>query len=292
MNPDPAIAAANAAAATAASVQALVEALQLGPHSSSQKLSLSPFWKEDPAGWFHYAESEFVIAGLPVAGYLCYNHVVRALPLDVIATVRDLVRSMLPDTPHAYDLLKQALLTRYSSSALEKCFKLLDHPPIGDRHPLTLYSDMQALLPQDANILFNALYLRRLPDAWQHSLAGRGELPPHELAAAAATLPRQPSAAMAAAVQPAHLLAPLPPSPPPVAAAVYVPGRRQPSRSPSRARRSATPLGRSSPRRPPPGHQKSPLRRPPPDAGVCWYHYNFGRRARRCESPCNFIPEN
>jgi len=290
MDPNPAIAAANAAAA--ASVQALVEALQLGPHSSAQKLTLASFWREDPIGWFHYAESEFVIAGLPANGFLCYNHVLRALPPDVIATVRDLVRSIQPDTPHAYELLKQALLTRYTSSALEKCFKLLDHPPIGDRHPLTLYADMQALLPQDANILFNALYLRRLPDSWQHSLAGRGELPPHELAAAAATLPRQSTAVAAAATQPAHLSAPLPPSPPPLAAAAFMPGRRQSSRSPARFRRAATPRRQPSPKRPLPGRQKSPLRQPPPDARVCFYHYNFGRRARRCESPCSFIPEN
>jgi hypothetical protein len=45
---------------------------------------------------------------------------------------------------------------------------------------------MQALLPADANILFNAHYLRRLPESMQNALAGKGELPPCELAEAAA----------------------------------------------------------------------------------------------------------
>jgi hypothetical protein len=50
--------AAQVAAATAVSIQALAEALQAS-HSTatpSHRLVLSSFWKEDPAGWFHYAD--------------------------------------------------------------------------------------------------------------------------------------------------------------------------------------------------------------------------------------------
>ncbi len=53
--------AAQAAAATSASIQALAEALQANgpPAASSHRLVLSTFWKEDPIGWFHYAEAEW-----------------------------------------------------------------------------------------------------------------------------------------------------------------------------------------------------------------------------------------
>jgi hypothetical protein len=67
---------------------------------------------------------------------------------------------------------------------------------------------MQALLPTDANILFNAHYLHRLPESMQNALAGKGELPPHELAKAPPLLPHP---QMMASV-PVHLVTPLLPS--------------------------------------------------------------------------------
>jgi hypothetical protein len=60
------------------------------------------------------------------------------------------------DTPGAYAYLKQALLSCHTSTAIANCFRFIDHRDLGDRHLLTLFSDMQALLPEDANFLFNA----------------------------------------------------------------------------------------------------------------------------------------
>jgi hypothetical protein len=216
-----------AAVATADSSQALAEALQANcaPAAASHRLVLSSFWKEDPVGWFHYAEAEFAISGYPADSYLCYSHILRALPPDVIAAVRDLVRVVTPETPGAYGCLKQSLLSRYTPTDIANCFRFIGHPPLGDRHVLTLFSDMQALLPADANILFNA------------HLVGKGELPPRELAEAAALLPHP---ALAAAV-PVHQTVPLPPSPPPLIAQARPPYRRSQSRSPSRPRRGPSP---------------------------------------------------
>ena len=165
---------------------------------------LSSFWKEDPVGWFHYAEAEFAISGYPADSYLCYSHVLRALPPDVIAAVRDLVCVVTPETPGAYSCLKQSLLSRYTQTDIAKCFRFIDHPPLGDRHVLTLFSDMQALLPADANTLFNAHFLRRLPESMQNALVGKGELPPRELAEAAALLPHPALAAAVPAAASAH----------------------------------------------------------------------------------------
>ncbi len=127
------------------------------PFSPPGTLHILTFWKEDPVGWFHYAEAEFVVASIPIHSYLCYSHVLRSLQPDVITTVRDLVCTVMLDTLSVYDYLKHALLSRYTSTAIAKCFRFIDHPDLGDRHPLTLFSDMQALLPEDANILFNAI---------------------------------------------------------------------------------------------------------------------------------------
>jgi hypothetical protein len=266
--------AAQAAAATAASIQALVEALQAShsPAAPSHRLVLSSFWKEDPVGWFHYAEAEFVVSGFPADSYLCYSHVLPALPPDVIAAVRDLVRIVTPETPGAYTCLKQSLLSCYTPTTIANCFRFIDHPPLGDRHALTLFSFMQALLPADANVLFNAHYLRRLPESMQNALVGKGELPARELAEAAALLPHP---ALAAAV-PVHQTVPLPPSPP-----------RSQSRSPSRSRRGASPASARNQARP-----STPQPQPPLLSSYCFYHYNFGSGARRCQPPCSWHSEN
>jgi hypothetical protein len=283
--------AAQAAAATAASIQALAEALQasLSPAAPSHRLVISSFWKEDPVGWFHYAEAEFVVSGFPADSYLCYSHVLRALPPDVIAAVRDLVRIVTPETLGAYTCLKQALLSHYTPTDIANCFKFIDHPPLGDRHALTLFSDMQALLPADANILFNAHYIRRLPESLQNALVGKGELPPRELAEAAALLPHP---QLAAAV-PAHLAVPLPSSPPPLIAQARPPYRQSQSRSPSRSRRGASPASARNQARPStPCPTRRQLPQPPLSSSCCFYHYNFGGGARRCQPPCSWHSEN
>jgi hypothetical protein len=279
-----------AAQAAVASIQALAEALHANraPAAASHRLVLSSFWKEDPVGWFHYAEAEFAISDFPADSYLCYSHVLRALPPDVIAAVRDLVRVVTPETLGAYSCLKQSLLSRYTQTDIAKCFRFIDHPPLGDRHVLTLFSNMQALLPADATTLFNAHFLRRLPESMQNALFGKGELPPRELTEAAALLPHP---ALAAAV-PVHQTVPLPP--PPLIAQARPPFRRSQSCSPSRPRRGFSPASSSRsqarPSTPRPACRQLP--QPPPTSTNCFYHYNFGGGARRCHPPCSWHSEN
>jgi hypothetical protein len=280
MSADPASVAANAAVAAAtAAVQALTSHL---PSASQQhKLALPSFWLDDPAGWFQHAEAEFTLARLPANSYICYVHVIRALPSEVLAAVRDLTWVVTAATPDPYLLIKDALLTRFTASPLQRCFRILDMAPLGDRRPSALFAEMHSLLPQDANVLFNAIYLRCLPDSMRAALADRGELLPGDLAAAADLLHHtsRPSAATIAAATP------LPPSPPPPlsVSAVQNPSRRFQSRSPNR-RRPFSPQ-----RRPPTPHRsRNPLPRPPPGHALCFYHYNFGRQARRCQPPCSW----
>jgi hypothetical protein len=207
---DPAAVAANAAVAAAtAAVQALSSHLP-SVTSPQHKLALPSFWLDDPAGWFQHAEAEFTLARLPANSYICYVHVIRALPSEVLAAVRDLTRVVTAATPDPY-LLKDALLTRFTASPLQRCFRILDMGPLGDRRPSALFAEMHSLLPQDASVLFNAIYLRCLPESMRAALADRGELLPGDLTAAADLLHHttRPSAATIAAATP------LPPSPPP-----------------------------------------------------------------------------
>jgi hypothetical protein len=89
---DLAASAAAAASATAA-VQAVTEVLR--PANLQQhKVTLPGFWREDPVGWFQHAEAEFLLARIPADSYVCYLHVIRALPSEVLMAVRDLTRDI------------------------------------------------------------------------------------------------------------------------------------------------------------------------------------------------------
>jgi hypothetical protein len=196
--------------ATAASVQALATALQqhsLQP-ALQTKVTLPPFWPQDPAAWFQHIEAEFIIARVPLTSYLCYLHVIHALPLDVVTAIRDITANITAESINAYDLVKQTLLQRFTCSELQRCFQLLVAPPPGDRNIAAHYSQLRSLIPTNGDVLFNAIFLRTLPAHISTALADRAELPSTELAAAQMQHTVTAQAAVAAAT-------PLPPSPPP-----------------------------------------------------------------------------
>jgi hypothetical protein len=76
-------------------------------------------------------------------------------------------------TQEPYLLIKEPLLSRFTSLPLQICFKLLDLPRLGECRPSARFVEMFSLLS------------RRLPEAMLTTLADRGELLPGELAAAA-----------------------------------------------------------------------------------------------------------
>jgi hypothetical protein len=153
-------------------------------------------------------QAEFIIARVPLTSYLCYLHVIHALPLDVVTAIRDITANITAESINAYDLVKQTLLQRFTCSELQRCFQLLVAPPPGDRNIAAHYSQLRSLIPTNGDVLFNAIFLRTLPAHISTALADRAELPSTELAAAQMQHTVTAQAAVAAAT-------PLPPSPPP-----------------------------------------------------------------------------
>jgi hypothetical protein len=134
---------------------------------------LPPFWPQDPVSWFQHIEAEFIIARVPLTSYLCYLHVIKAIPSDVITAVRDITSNITAESLNSYEAIKQTLLEHYTTSQLQKCFQLLDSPPLGDRNIAATYAQMRALIPTDGNVLFNAIFLRILPDHIRMALASK-----------------------------------------------------------------------------------------------------------------------
>jgi hypothetical protein len=205
----------NIAAAAAASIQALAEALQQQHINQppQQRITLPTFWKEDPRGWFHHIEAEFTIARVPLTSYHCYLHIIRALPADIIAAVHDLIRTITEETPNAYEVIKAALLRRFTATPLQQSHKLLDYAQLGDGNIAVHYAQMRALYTPNSDVLFNAIFLRTLPENVRTALASQAELPSDELAHAAIQLQHTvvPTASIAAATP----IAAASPAPPP-----------------------------------------------------------------------------
>jgi hypothetical protein len=201
-------------------------------------------------------------------------HIIRALPPDVVASIRDITRHLTAESLDAYDIVKQALLERFTTSELQRCYQLLDAPALGDRNIAAHYDQLRAIIPANGDILFNAIFLRTLPEHIRLALASQAELPSSELAAAAARMQHSvhSTAVIAAAT-------PLPQSPPPsvVSAATQRPSRQYNRSSPSRHRRDTPHHRRSNSC----GRRRSTSNNSARQ--LCWYHQQFGSRARCCE---------
>lgn len=272
-----------AAAAASAAVQQMAATMQPTLLAASHRsITLPGFWPHDPHSWFQMAEAEFAAANYVLGSHACYAAVLRSLSTEAHQRVQDVTARLNSAVPDAYIQLRDALLARFTISPLQSSYLLLEHPPLGARTPLALFTDLQRLVPPQADTLLNAIFLQRLPDRLRDALADKGDLPPKDLAAAAHTIySSYPTAVVAAlAAESPHITTITSGSPAPTPQVAAVAGRgptrgRRSSKSP--ARRSTTPRrrGRDS-------------RSQSPSSDVCWYHANFGKRAQRCAPPCRW----
>jgi hypothetical protein len=99
-----------------------------------------------------------------------YSSVFLALPSEVFTAVQDIARSSPTQQSLTCKLSKEALLSCFTSSPLQQCFKLLDLPSLGDHPTSALFVEMQTLLSPDANISFHATFLRHLLENGINSL--------------------------------------------------------------------------------------------------------------------------
>jgi hypothetical protein len=190
-----------------------------------------------------------------------FDHVMAVLPQNLLPAIRDLLPAILEDN-NPYEVLKGRLIQSYGPTTWQLCNKLIDHPGLGDSRPSQLMNEMQALLPpgEHAGLLFQALYLRRLPVSMREQLGARKFENARELAATADLLWDARNAGAS-----------------PALAAVEVDAvgtARTASRRPDR---------RSGAR----SHQP-----PAVGAGYCRLHAQWGAAAHRCIKPCSWPPGN
>jgi hypothetical protein len=165
------------------------------------KVDLPAFWDADPVLWFRQCESAFRSAGTVSSG-VKFDHVVGKLPNAVSLSCRSLLLSINFEDKDAYERLKEHLCKNYSKSKWQQGYALLDHPGLGDRRPSQLLQDMRALLPEKEaeGVLFQCLFLKRLPTSMSDAVMAAGLENIEDMAAMADRLHDKPAAAGVSAV--------------------------------------------------------------------------------------------
>ena len=238
---------------------------------STVSVKLPPFWCSDPPLWFAQVEAQFLLRGIS-AQKTKFDHVVASLAPEVATEVRDLILN--PPDAQPYDELRKQLIRRTSLSERRRLQQLLSSRDLGDLTPTRLLRKLQQLrggVAQDGDDpLFRELFLERLPANIRVALAALDDgISLEELAERAErmteadSIPR--SVSMVASSPEGgteleiHRLW----------ADIAELKKNLASASREKLDKQEQSNGRD------PAHQ------------LCWYHYRFGKAARKCKPPCS-----
>ncbi|XP_063545763.1 uncharacterized protein LOC134753756 [Cydia strobilella] len=271
------------------------DALQPQLPSSSYDLAgisiqskLLPFWREHPCLWF--AQFEALVEPLKTSDDQKFRYALGVMQAADIQQVSDIV--LKPPSTGKYSALKTRLLFVYEESASRQFQKLISGLELGEQKPTQLLRRMRELgknmVPDDG---LKVMWMNQLPVQVRTVLSVNTESSLDILAAMADKMLEHTEPVTVAAVTRATDLQALQSSENTFfeklsqkldnltleIAALRSGGRqryRRPFRSRSRSRsRSMSAHGTS---------------RKPGDPGwLCRYHFRFGDKARRCESPCS-----
>ncbi|KAL0881115.1 hypothetical protein ABMA27_002236 [Loxostege sticticalis] len=250
-----------------------------------------PFWREHPRLWF--AQYEALINPMKISDEQKFRYVLGVLQTPEIQQISDIL--LKPPETRKYDALKERLLSVYQESETKQFQKLISGLELGDQKPTQLLRRMRelggSLVPDDA---LKVMWMNQLPTYVRTVLSINKEATLSTLAAMADQMMEQHEPVTIASIsnttstRPAETtVAGASPSPFDLLSkqienlsleiAELRRGRttyRRPFRTHARSR------SRSKPNR-------EKTKKPGDSDWECRYHYRFGDKARKCESPCS-----
>jgi len=154
------------------------------PQQHGRDVKLPTFWKARPEAWFVYAESKFRLKHVETEQEQS-DHLLAALPEEVLAQVMDVIEDLPEDTP--YTTLKERLLETHTLSNFEKLELLFKAGQLGARKPSQLLNSMLEYCPQgeERGVFFHFMFLQRLPQSLRTLLGEVEHGDPRALAARA-----------------------------------------------------------------------------------------------------------
>jgi hypothetical protein len=138
------------------------------PQHHGRDVRLPTLWKATPEAWFVYAESKFRLKHVDTEQEQS-DHLLAALPEEVLAQVMDVIEDLPEDTP--YTTLKDRLLETHTLSNFEKLEQLFKSGQLGARKPSQLLNSMLEYCPQgeERGVFFHFMFLQRLPQSLRRS---------------------------------------------------------------------------------------------------------------------------
>ncbi|XP_055932710.1 uncharacterized protein LOC129962750 [Argiope bruennichi] len=245
-------------------------------------IKLPPFWKANPALWFVQLEAQFVLAGI-TADDTKFNYVISAVDCDILNSVSNII--LKPPDNDKYTTLKKRLIELHSESEASKIRTLLQGLELGDQRPSQLLTRMEALAGETVGEpLLKSLWLGRLPNGTQTILAALRE----DLGGLASIADKISDLTCHSNINTVKVTSTTSDTrvtqlEQQVAQLTTLVGEltstiRQ-TRSPSRNRQFS--YGRS------PSRDRFRKYKEPSN-GICFYHTNFGKNAKKCNLPCSF----
>jgi hypothetical protein len=257
----------------------------------TSSLRIPDFNAADPEMWFAIVEAYFSKARI-VDEQQRYLDVVSSLPPRFACEVRDII--MRPLDNNSYAILKCELIKRLCSSQDEKTRKLLENVVMEDEKPSQYLRRLQALagsaVPED---LLRTLWMRGLPEKLQPTMATQKGQKLTDMAEVADSVfsllparhvPQEATGDASLHTQILQLTRQMSALQTQMAAMVHQ-VQEVSSGGGERPWRPSRPRSRSHSR------PRSRSREPRPD-GLCWYHWKFQQKARKCTAPCSWTPEN
>lgn len=234
------------------------------------------FFKSDPAIWFAQVEAQFHLGGI-TNDLTKYNHIVGAVDTEILSQVSDIIQKP-PDTDR-YNTLKNRLIESFTDSQESKLRRLLGDMRLGDKRPSMLLNEMQRLGGMACSTqLLKTLWLQQLPVTTQSCLTmSTGTI--EELARLAdkiSEIDQQRMIVNIVSESTTEILKTLVKEVNELKVAANRNDNRSRSLSTSKTSRSRS-VSRAR-------YGKWRMG----ENGYCFYHDNFGKKARKCVDPCEY----
>lgn len=242
---------------------------QLGVGAEVARVAVKPppFWCNDPLLWFKQMESQFFMAGV-TQDTTKFHTIVASIESSILSKVNDIIIN--PPKTDMYETLKDRLINSFTDSEEKRLRRLLNDVEIGGKKPSEMLNEMRLLAQgKVSDDLLKQLWLPRLPSQTKAILAV-SEDTLDKLALMADKIGDNIDSPEINAVATA------PPTSRFDELERKIDSLTTQLQSFSRSRSS------SRPNRP---RNRSSSRKSKP---LCWYHFKFGERARKCVEPCNF----
>jgi hypothetical protein len=236
-------------------------------------LQLPTFWTDTPSAWFGLAESRFRMRNI-TNEWDRFDVVVSSLPKDTLRLVLSAVTD--PDEHVPYTAIKARLLATHVRTDYQRIEQLLLMDGLGDRRPSELLAHMLENCPtgEDKTKFFAFFFLHRLPQELRIMLGEDDHADVHAVAAKADRLwalhgHRQHGAIAAVDLDNVNA----------------VRGAASGSkRGAARGRGRGAPAAAAAAA----AHNPAPSALARESSGLCFFHWGWGDKAKKCEAPCSW----